>query len=293
MWPVISFFMYSSLEQALLESINGLLHVVSARIQLWKYNADTHVTESDVLGGNGLVNATSKDDTLTSQLGQNIGGANTLGQVDGSHGVSLVFGLGGNNLEAEVGDGLLDLVGDLNVALESLRQGLGEDLGQTGVKGVDELRRGSGEEHTSLTGSPVLHGSKVGGDRSLAVLKSGSNSSATEERDGETSRNANGLLTSSNNTIQTPLVECDLLTSNTANTIDNDKSLRRDSLHSSGECLLDFGKLRSATNLTVELGDVGTVGAQAVGKAIAKVSSAKNKGVLASLNEVGSDDIPS
>lgn len=102
------------------------------------------------------MNATSKDDTLTSQLGQNIGGANTLGQVDGSHGVSLVFGLGGNNLEAEVGDGLLDLVGDLNVALESLRQGLGEDLGQTGVKGVDELRRGSGEVR-GLLGLIVLH----------------------------------------------------------------------------------------------------------------------------------------
>ena len=67
---------------------------------------------------------------------------------------------------------------------------------------------------------------------------------------------------------------------------------RKDLVLLLGQGLLDLGELRSATNLAVELGDVGAVGPQAVGEAIAKVAGAEDEGVLTSLDQVGGDEIP-
>lgn len=114
------------------------------------------MAESDVLAANLLVKTTGEDDALVQELGQNIGDADAIGEEDGGHGVSLVLGLGGNDLEAEVSDGLLDLVGNLDVALEHLGHGARQDLADGGVQGVDELWRRGGEVR-GLLGLVVLH----------------------------------------------------------------------------------------------------------------------------------------
>lgn len=73
-------------------------------------DTDTHVTEADVLGGNLLVQTSCKDDTTLKQTGQDIGGSQTLGKVDGSHAMCLRIRAGSDLLETEVGNGSLDLV---------------------------------------------------------------------------------------------------------------------------------------------------------------------------------------
>lgn len=98
------------------------------------------MSKSNVLGANLLVQAASKDNALVQQLGQDVGDADTVRQIDGSHGMSLVLGLSGDDLQAEISNSLLDLVGDFDVSLETLRQGTGQNLANGSVQGVDELR---------------------------------------------------------------------------------------------------------------------------------------------------------
>lgn len=100
---------------------------------------DAHVAEPDVLCANLLVDAAGKDDALTEELGQDVRDGDALGQVDGRHGVGLILRLSRDYLEAHVRDGLLDPVRDLDVLAEALGQGLGQDLLEGRVEGVDEL----------------------------------------------------------------------------------------------------------------------------------------------------------
>lgn len=59
-----------------------------------------------------------------------------------------------------------------------------------------------------------------------------------------------------------------------------------------GEGLLDLVELGAATDLAGELGDVGAVGGEAVGEAIAKVASAQDEDIVAGLGQVGGNEIP-
>lgn len=112
--------------------------------------------EAHILGGNLLVQAAGEDDALLQQAGQELRGDGRLGQVDCRHAVRGVGGAGGELLEAELGDTRLDLLADGLVAREALREGAGEDLGEGGVEGVDELGRGGGEVR-GFVGFVVLH----------------------------------------------------------------------------------------------------------------------------------------
>lgn len=98
------------------------------------------MAEADVLGDDLLVDAAGEHDALLGEDGQQVGTLDAVGEVDGGHAVSLLVRVGGNLLQAEVGDGLLDLVGPDLVPGEPLSQGPGQDLGQRGVQRVDELR---------------------------------------------------------------------------------------------------------------------------------------------------------
>ena len=59
------------------------------------------------------------------------------------------------------------------------------------------------------------------------------------------------------------------------------------------EGLLDLGQLRPPADGPIKLCNVGSIGREAVGEAITKVASAQNESILALLDKVGSDKIPS
>lgn len=83
-------------------------------------DTDTHVAETDVLGGNLLVQTRCEDDAALQQQRQHIGGQETLGQVDGSHAVSLVLRLRSKLRQTQLGNGGLDAVRGLGVSGEAL-----------------------------------------------------------------------------------------------------------------------------------------------------------------------------
>lgn len=114
-----------SLRDSLLESSNSRVNVVAVGVS----DTDTHVTETDVLGGNLLVKTGCEDDAALQQQRQHIGGQETLGQVDGSHAVSLVLRLRSKLRQTQLGDGGLDAVRGLGVSGEALRQRTRGDLG--------------------------------------------------------------------------------------------------------------------------------------------------------------------
>lgn len=114
------------------------------------------MAKANVLCCNLLVKTTGKDDTTGHELGQNIGGSESFGKVDGSHAVCLVLGLGSELLEAHVGNGLLDLLRGGAVIGEALGEGHGGDLCESGVESVDELW-GRSSKVGWLSGLVVLH----------------------------------------------------------------------------------------------------------------------------------------
>lgn len=309
----------TALGQTLLESLESLLDVASATIQ----HTDAHVAEADILGRDGLVDATGEHDAPGSELGEELGALDGLREIDGGHAVGLVVGVGGDLLEAERSDARLDLIRSRLVGRESFLDALGDDLGKGGMEGANELGRGSGEVGGLLglvvlhDGKPVLHRSKVRGGGSLAALE-GLDSAAAEHGDGETGRAANGLLRGSDNTVKLPGIKVDLLAGNGADTIDNDEGIGRDPVDELGKVLelakntgggidvgdgkelvlllrkglLDLGELRAAAGLGRDLGNVGAVDLEAVGEAIAKVTGAENESILTRLDQVGGDKIP-
>jgi len=168
-----------------------------------------------------------------------------------------------------------------------------------------------------LTRQPPLHRRKVGSGLRLAVLDH-LDGAAAEHGDGLAGRAANGLLASRDDAVKTPFVKGKLLAGDTADAIDDDEGLRGHLLDGSGDALdvaqdtgggvdvrhgedlvlllleglLDVRDLRPPANGPVELGDVGAVGAQAVGEAVAKVAGAQDKGILTGLDEVDGDEVP-
>lgn len=172
-------------------------------------------------------------------------------------------------------------------------------------------------EARQLTRSPALHVGKVRGSRGLAAV-SNLNSAAAEEGDGEASRGTNGLLGGGDETVQTPFIEGKLLNSNAADAVSDDEGVGGDLLDSLNEALeveyntgrgVDVGsgdnlvlllgqglgdviEGRGAADGTVELGHIGTVLGKAVTEAVTEVAAAEDEGVLASLDKVSSDEIP-
>ena len=282
------------------------------------------MSEPYILGCDFLVDTTSPNDTGLGQFRQQVGRLDRLGQIDGRHAVGLVLRLGGDLLEAEVGHGLLDAVRGLAVRGEALRKGLGQDLGEGSVEGVDKLGRGRGEVGGLLglvvlhDGHPVLEGGEVGGGRRLASLV-GLDGLAAEHGDGQAGRAADGLLARRHDTVQLPGVELDLLAGNAAHAVDDEQRLGRHALHQLGEVLelaqharrgvdvghgdhlvllgleglLDLGQLRPATHgVGGQLGHFGAVCLEAVGEAVAEVAGAEDQHVLAGLDQVGGHNVP-
>ncbi len=168
-----------------------------------------------------------------------------------------------------------------------------------------------------LTRSPVLHVGKVGRGGNLAVVCD-VDSTAAEEGNGQASGSTDRLLTSSDDTIQAPVVKGKLLAGDTADTVGNDEGIGRDLLDRLdegleveqdtgrgvdmgggdklvlllGEGLFNLGGGGDAANGTVELGHLGAVLGQAVGEAVTKVAGAEDKYILAGLDQVGGDEIP-
>lgn len=169
----------------------------------------------------------------------------------------------------------------------------------------------------SLTGNPSLHGSKVSSRLGLAIVDN-VDGTAGEHGDVQTGRAANGLLAGGNNGVQTPLVKGNLLAGNTADTVGNDQGVGGDTLDdlakaleveentcggidvSGGddlvllllESLLNLVRLRAAADGTGQLGDVGTVGSQAVGETVTEVTSGQDESVLTRLDQVDGDHVP-
>ena len=103
------------------------------------------MAETDVLGGNLLVQTGCEDDATLQQTGEHIRGQETVRQVDGGHAVGLVLWLSSELGQAQFRDSSLDAVRGLGVDGETLGQRAGGDLGESGVEGVDELGRRGGE----------------------------------------------------------------------------------------------------------------------------------------------------
>jgi hypothetical protein len=104
------------IRQSLLQAADRSRDVRSLRVR----DADTHVSESNVLGCDLLVQSTGEDDALLQQVGENVRRRNAFWQIDGGHAIGLVFRLACELLEAEVGNGLLDLLGRSLVVGEAL-----------------------------------------------------------------------------------------------------------------------------------------------------------------------------
>lgn len=139
-----------------------------------------------------------------------------------------------------------------------------------------------------------------------------------EEGQRKASRSTNGLLASSDETVQAPFVKGELLGGDGAHAVANDESLGGHALdnlsqaleikqHTGrgvdvcggndlvlllGQGLFNFVKGRTAADGTGELGHVGAVLLKAVCKTVTKVASCQNKGIFASLDQIGGDEIP-
>lgn len=220
------------LSHRLLERRNGSVNVVPVGVG----NRDTHVAETDVLGGNLLVQTGCEDDATLQQTGEHIRGQETIGQVDGGHTVGLVLGLGSELGQAQFRDGSLDAVRGLGVDGETLGQRAGGDLGEGGVEGVDELG-GRGSEVRGLEalvvlhdGDPVGHGGVVGSRRGGTGAETVDGARGAHD-DAETGRAADGLLAGSHDDIKVPLVKSNLLATDTAHTVHDDESLGAHAAH--------------------------------------------------------------
>lgn len=281
------------------------------------------MSNSDVLGSNLLVQATSEDDTLAQQNWEDLWNSNTLWQVDGGHAVGLICWVGSDLLQTKRCNSILNLPGRSLVGGKSLAQWTGEDLGEGGVESVDELWRWGGEVRWFQClirlhdWEPVLHGSEIRSWWVLAGLES-VNGAAREHGDGETSWNSDALLGGGDNSVKLPVIEENLLRANGADTINYQKSLWRDALdqlaeslelrEDTGGCvdvgdgndlvllllerLLNLWELWAGANWCLELGDVCAVDAEAVCEGVAEITSVKDEDVVSWLGEVGGDKIP-
>lgn len=308
-----------SLSKRLLQRRNGSVNVVPLGVG----NRDTHVAETDVLGGNLLVQTGCEDDATLQQTREHIGGQETIGQVDGGHAMGLVLRLRSELGQAQFGDGSLDAVRGLGVDGETLGQRAGGDLGECGVKGVDELgRRGSevrGLEALVVLhdGDPVGHGGVVGSRGGGARAETVDGARGAHD-DTETGWAADGLLAGSHNDIEVPLVKSDLFAADTAHTVHDDKSLWAHAAHELRHTLdvaedtgrgVDVGEGEELVGLLLEslfdllergtvpdgcldLGGVGAVGLQASSERVGKVTGVEDERILTLLDQVGGHHIP-
>ena len=193
------------------------------------------MTKTDVLSGNLLVQASCKDNTTLKQTRQDVRWGQALGQIHGSHTMSLCLGTGGELPETKLSDSSLNLIRDLGVLSEAAGD-VRSDLKKSGVQGVNELGR-RGSEVGGLVVLVVLHNGKPVGDRgvvrsggSLAVL-GGLDGAGGGHDDAETGRAADGLLGGCHDGIEVPLVEGNLLRTDGANSVDDHEGLGADAAH--------------------------------------------------------------
>lgn len=140
------------LPQPLPQHPHRLIQIPPRRVR----DTDAHMSDTHILAGNLAMQTGCKDDPFLHESGQQIGGFDVLGQIEGRHTVGLVLGFGGELREAEVGDSLLDFVRGGAVGGEAVGERAREDLREGGVQGVDELGGGRGEVG-GFFGFIVLH----------------------------------------------------------------------------------------------------------------------------------------
>ena len=188
------------------------------------------MAKADVLGSDLLVQTAGEDDVPARQLGQNFRRSETLGQPDGRHTVCLVLRLCGNLLEAQLGDGLLDLLAGFLVQPETLLQRPAQDLGERGVQGVDELGRRGGEVRGLLglvvlhDGQPVLPAAVVAGRRGLAGAEALDGALAGHQ-DAQAGGHADGFLRGRQHHVNLPVVEADVFAADGADAVDDDEGV--------------------------------------------------------------------
>lgn len=281
------------------------------------------MTEPDVLGSNLLVQTGREDGATLEDTGEDIGGRQTLRQVDGSHTVGLVLRLVSELTQAQVSDGGLDAVRDLGVRGEALRERTGGDLREGGVESMDELGGGRREVRglevlvVLHDGDPVGHGGVVGRRRGLAGLEAVYGARGGHD-DAETRWAADGLLASGENDVNVPGVEGDLLRANAADTVHDDKGVGADTTDNLshaldvaedtggsidvGDCddlvglllegLLDLLKRRTVPDGSLELGGLGAVGLEAGSKRVGKVTGVQDQRFFIPFDQVRSHHVP-
>lgn len=167
------------------------------------------------------------------------------------------------------------------------------------------------------TWEPVLERCKIGSGWLLAGLE-GIDGAAREHRDGKPGWTADALLGRGDDGVDFPVVEEDLLGTDTANAIHDKEGLWRNSLdqlrqrlqlaeNTGGgidvgdsqqlvllllQCFLDLWELWTVSNGGLELSHIRAVDAEAFCERIAEVASVKDEDVIAWLGEVGGDKIP-
>jgi len=309
-----------SLGKSLLQRRQGIINILTLRIG----NTNTHMTESDILSSNLLVQTSCEDNAALQQTGEDIWGSQTLRQVHGSHTVSLGIRVRGELLETELGDSSLNLIRGLGVNGETLGHGTRGDLAEGGVQSVNELG-GWGSEVAGLVvfvvlhdGQPLLDGGVVRGGGGLARL-SGLESTTGDHDDAQTGWATDGLLGGSHDGIEIPLVEGNLLGTDTADTVDDDEGIGADAAGDLGdtldvvqdtggsidvgdcddliglglEGLLDFVEGGAVANGGAEVVDVSAIGLQAGTEGVTEVAGVQDESILTTLDQVGGDEVPS
>lgn len=281
------------------------------------------MSKADISSSNLLVQATSEHHSLLAQNRQDIHRCHTLGQLDGCHGVGLVFRLLCKLVQAKLGHCTLHPLRRSTVGSKALRERLSRNLRQGRMQSPNKLSCWRGEVRwfpglvVLHNGKPVGHGSVVAARPSGAVLEA-IHRAARAHHDTETGWAANGLLAGGEDDIQTPFVKGDFLASNTAHAVDDDEGVGAHTVNEFGhgldvaentgggvnmcdgddlvvcefQSLLNVLERRALANWSLQLCSFSTVGFKTGGKGVGEVSAMKDEGFLAGLDEVGGNEIP-
>jgi hypothetical protein len=261
------------------------------------------VSKSEVLRSALSVQTTSKDNTLSEELRKKLSRGDSLRQVNGSHSISAGLRLRSQLFQTHSLDSSLNnLNRDLLVLLKPSLHIIGE-LAQRGVKSTNQLRRRSRKVRRLLClivlhdRNPVLERSEVGARSNSTVVES-IHSTSGHHHDAQTSGDSNSLLGGGQNDIDAPVGELDLLTSDRADTVDNDEGGGGNLLNGGGDGLdvgkdsgggvdvgdgddlvvlllesgLDLGDAGTGTDGGLKLGRDSSVGGDTVGEGVGEVS---------------------
>lgn len=309
--------------QDLLEALEEVVEIAALLVV---NDRDAHVANSEVGVLDLLVQTRGEHDVLSNHLWQHVGRLESGGVLDGRHAVGTILdAVGDELLEAKTLDEVLDAVRSGNVLLEALlkRRRLRRHRRERLVERIDEVgwwcakvgaRAGLVRLHD---GQPLLPGAIVAVGPRLSRLK-GLDSLGRSSKDHEAGWASKALLRSGEDNVNAPVLHPDLLGSHAAHAIEDKDRLGADALDELTQTLgirkdgrrgvdvgegddlvllrlelrLHLGERGLRANGRLELVDLGTVRFEAFGKAVAKVAAVEHKRILAWLNHVGCDVVP-